>query len=79
MQNRVTKDMNIMDVVEKYPVVTEVLMRYGLGCAGCFISGMETLEDGIAIHGIDPDMVIEEVNMILEMIENGEYEEYGRY
>lgn len=79
MQIRVTKDMNIMEAVEQYPIITEVFMRYGLGCSGCFISGMETIEDGIAVHGLDPDIIIEEINMILEMIENGEYEEYGEY
>ena len=33
----VNKDMNIMEAVEKYPVIAQVLMRYGLGCVGCII------------------------------------------
>lgn len=70
--NKVTADMNIMDAVEEYPIIAEVLMRYGLGCVGCIISTAETLGEGIAIHGLDPDIIIEEVNMILELEENGE-------
>lgn len=66
---KVTKDMNINDVVDKYPIVAHILMRYGLGCAGCIISTAETLEEGIAIHGLNPDDVIEEINIILEMEE----------
>lgn len=62
----VNKDMNIMEVVEKYPVIAQVLMRYGLGCVGCIISSAETLGEGIAAHGLNPDIIIEEVNMILE-------------
>ena len=42
----VNKDMNIMEAVEKYPVIAQVLMRYGLGCVGCIISSAETLGEG---------------------------------
>ena len=66
MAERVTKDMNIMEAVEKYPIIAQVLMRYGLGCVGCIISSAETLGEGIAVHGLNPDMILEEVNMILE-------------
>lgn len=66
---KVSKDMNISEVVEKYPIVAHILMRYGLGCVGCIISSAETLEEGIAIHGLNPDDVIEEINFILEMEE----------
>jgi len=62
----VNKDMNIMEAVEKYPVIAQVLMRYGLGCVGCIISSAETLGEGIAVHGLNPDIIIDEVNMILE-------------
>ena len=63
---KVTKEMNIMEAVEKYPIIAQVLMRYGLGCVGCIISSAETLGEGIEVHGLNPDMIIEEVNMILE-------------
>lgn len=69
MKERVTADMNIMEAVEKFPIISEVLMRYGLGCAGCIISDAESLYEGISVHGLDPDIIIEEVNMILEMQE----------
>ena len=31
MEIRVHYDMNIDEVVEKYPIVSHILMRYGLG------------------------------------------------
>lgn len=68
---KITSDMNIMEVVEKYPIVAHILMRYGLGCVGCIISSAETLGEGIAIHGLNPDDVLEEINAILEMEEEG--------
>ena len=63
---KITADMNIIDAVEKYPIIAQVLMRYGLGCVGCIISTAETLGEGIAAHGLNPDIIIEEANMILE-------------
>ena len=63
---KITADMNIMDAVEKYPIIAQVLMRYGLGWVGCIISTAETLGEGIAAHGLNPDIIIEEANMILE-------------
>ena len=63
---KITADMNIMDAVEKYPIIAQVLIRYGLGCVGCIISTAETLGEGIAAHGLNPDIIIEEANMILE-------------
>jgi hydrid cluster protein-associated redox disulfide domain len=66
IMEKVNRDMNIMEAVERYPIIAQVLMRYGLGCVGCIISSAETLGEGIAAHGLNPDIIIEEVNMILE-------------
>ena len=46
---KVTKEMNIMEAVEKYPIIAQVLMRYGLGCVGCIISNAETLGEKIMV------------------------------
>lgn len=35
--------MSIDEVIEKYPIVAHILMRYGLGCSGCIISTAETI------------------------------------
>ncbi|ACZ01062.1 DUF1858 domain-containing protein [Streptobacillus moniliformis] len=69
MKIRVHEDMNIDEVVEKYPIVSHILMRYGLGCSGCIISTAETIGEGIELHGLDADIILEEINMILEMEE----------
>ena len=76
MAEKVTQDMNIMEAVEKYPIIAQVLMRYGLGCVGCIISSAETLGEGIAVHGLNPDMILEEVNMILEKQEGQLHKSY---
>lgn len=31
----ITKDMSIIEIVQKYPDTVEVLMNAGMGCLGC--------------------------------------------
>ena len=33
----ITRDMNLGEVVFKYPEAAEVLTDYGLSCVGCFV------------------------------------------
>lgn len=62
----VTKDMNILEAVQKYPVAVEVFQRYGLGCVGCMIASGETLGEGIAAHGLNVDAVLDEINALIK-------------
>ncbi len=47
----VSKDTNILEAVQKYPVIAQVFQRYGLGCIGCMVASGESLGEGIASHG----------------------------
>lgn len=50
----ITKDILIGDLVDRYPELGSVLMdEYGFHCIGCMASGMETLEQGAQVHGMD--------------------------
>lgn len=62
----VTKDMNIMEVVEKYPIAVEVFQRHGLGCVGCMIASGETLAEGIEAHGLDTKAILAEINSLIK-------------
>lgn len=66
----VTKDMNILEAVQKYPMITTVFKRYGLGCVGCMVAAGESLGEGIAAHGLDADAVIAEINQLIEEANN---------
>lgn len=59
---KITKEMTIAEVVETYPETVEVFMRYGLGCLGCAIARMENIEQGAAVHGIDIDTLVADLN-----------------
>lgn len=66
MADKVTKDMSILDIVQKYPQSLEIFAKYGLGCIGCAAARFENLEAGAKVHGFDPDEMIAEINALLE-------------
>ena len=57
----VTRETNILEAVQKYPVIAQVFQRYGLGCIGCMVASGETLGEGISAHGLNADIVIAEI------------------
>lgn len=66
MTDKVTKDMSIIDIVQKYPQSLEVFAKYGLGCVGCAAARFENLEAGAKVHGFDPDEMVAEINALIE-------------
>ncbi len=63
---KVTKDMNILEAVQKYPQIAQVFSKYGLGCIGCMVASGESLGEGISSHGLNADAIIEEINQLIE-------------
>ena len=61
----VTKDSNILEVARTYPVVGMVFRKYGLGCIGCMVAAGETLGEGITSHGLNVDVIIDEINQLI--------------
>ena len=69
---KITKDMNLGEVVYKYPETAEVLTDYGLHCVGCFANAFDTIEAGAKIHGMSDDEVEEMIDRVNEVINFGE-------
>jgi len=69
MQQKITKDTLIGEIVEKYPQVVETLMGLGLHCIGCYVASFETVEMGLKAHGMDDKEVEEAVKKLNEVIE----------
>jgi len=62
---KVTKEMNIIDIVQEYPQAAEVFSAYGMGCIGCIAARFENLEAGAKVHGIDPDKLVDDINNLI--------------
>ncbi len=60
--NTIKKDMPIGDIVEKYPQTVEVFLRHGLMCFGCAVARFENLEQGAMAHGINVDLLLNDLN-----------------
>ena len=61
----ITKDMSIMEVVQKYPDTIEVFMKSGMGCLGCAAAHFENIEQGAMAHGIDIDALMQGLNAVV--------------
>ncbi len=68
MEQKITKDALIGEVVEKYPQTIETLMQFGLHCIGCHVSAFESIEMGFRAHGMDDNQIEEAVKKLNEII-----------
>lgn len=65
---RVTKDTTIGEVIHIDAGVIPILMGAGMHCVGCPSSAGETLEEAAMVHGIDSDMLVEEIQSYLQSL-----------
>ena len=74
---KITKDMNIIEVVQRYPDTMMVFMYEGMGCFGCHAAQFENIEEGALVHGIDPDKLVEALNEVAAASDEAEAELAG--
>lgn len=68
MEQFVTKDMVIGDVLKKYPDVAVIMLEHGLHCVGCHANVFDTIEAGCSVHGLDAEVVdkmVDEMNKFI--------------
>ena len=58
----IDKNIKIGELLEKSPEKAEILMMAGMHCLGCPASLSETLEEACAVHGIDVEDLVKELN-----------------
>ena len=47
------------------PNIAAILMRAGMHCIGCPSSQMESLEEAAMVHGMDADLLVQQINDFL--------------
>ena len=62
---QVTKQMLIGELLQLDPNIAGGLMRAGMHCIGCPSSQMESLEEAAMVHGMDVDVLVEQINDFL--------------
>ena len=58
----VTGETLVGEIVTQYPEAEEILFSIGMHCLGCPASRAESLADACAVHGMDPDRVVDAIN-----------------
>ncbi len=59
---KINAQMTILEVVNAHPETVEVFMSHGLGCVGCSAARYENIAQGAAVHGIDAEMLVADLN-----------------
>ena len=62
----VTPDTNIGDLVLFHPETAELLFSIGMHCLGCPSSGVETVSEAAAVHGLDADELVIQLNALIK-------------
>ncbi len=63
---KVTLDTIIADVLKIDRGTIPIFLNNGMHCLGCPSSSGESIEDACAIHGIDAEKLVKELNEFLE-------------
>lgn len=62
---KISKETNMNELLMKRPELAGMLLQSGMGCMGCPMAHMETIEDGCRAHGMkdkEIDKFIERLN-----------------
>ena len=62
---KVTKETLIGQLLAIDPNIAAILMRAGMHCIGCPSSQMESLEEAAMVHGMDADILVQQINDFL--------------
>ena len=61
----ISKDMTIGELIRTDENIVPILMRAGMHCIGCPSSQMESLEEAAMVHGMDVDVLVQQINDFL--------------
>ena len=62
---QITKDMTIGEILRTNPAVAPILMEAGMHCLGCPSAQAESLEEAAMVHGLDVDVLVNQINDFL--------------
>jgi len=65
-EDKITADMNIKEVIDKYPKTIYVFAKYNIGCIGCIAASFERIKDIASVHGIDVKAFVKDLNQSIK-------------
>lgn len=64
--SKINEDMIIADVLRMDSETAPILFEHGLHCLGCMHATGESLKDACAVHGIDVESLVADLNKYFE-------------
>ncbi|MCI5550602.1 MAG: DUF1858 domain-containing protein [Christensenellales bacterium] len=65
MEAKITKEMSIAEVLRINRMTAPIFMQYGMHCLSCPHATAESLEEAGAVHGIDVDELVADLNKFI--------------
>lgn len=65
METKITKEMSIAEVLRINRMTAPIFMQYGMHCLSCPHATAESLEEAGAVHGIDVDELVADLNKFI--------------
>ena len=59
---KVTKEMQISEVLKMDMATANIFLQLGMHCIGCPMASAESIEAACAAHGVNPDDVVKQLN-----------------
>lgn len=62
---QITKDTIIGDILDIAPETAPAFLAIGMHCLGCPSARGETVEEACAVHGVEVDSLLEQINSLI--------------
>lgn len=62
----ITRETIIADILDEHPEVAPFFVKMGMQCLGCPSARGETVVQACAVHGVDPDKLIADINSVIK-------------
>jgi len=65
ISQRITAEMSINEVVDKYPQTIKVFFRHGMQCTGCYVCGFHNISESAEEYGVEMDALLNDLNDVI--------------
>jgi len=65
---KITPDMNVCELLDRYPQLEDIFLSHGLPCRGCPGADNESVEEAAKAHGVSVDELMESLNLAVEQL-----------
>ena len=65
-EDKITEEMTIREVIDKYPETMPVFFNHNIGCVGCPSSSFEKIKDIAMVHGTDVKAFVRDLNAAIK-------------